>query len=121
MPIETIVTDDMKTAAALLSEDCRLAGVRLKPGKEEQGICEFSLIVDSEFAEQARSLKDRCEGARRSHAPAAQAYDFYVHLGRYDEAWVALREQVKTFTAKETIDHGRRRTDHSRTGVPASA
>lgn len=103
MPIETITTDDMRAAAALMSE-----GFALRGGRETKrpGIVEFDLLVDESRMEEAKALLAKCDRQTAT-------YDFKVHLGRYEHAWAQLRQLVNLFKTepKENVENGNRRSN----------
>lgn len=101
MPIETITTDDMRAAAALISK-----GFPLRGGRETKrpGIIEFDLMVDESRLAEAQNLLARCDRQ-------TQTYDLEVHLGAYEQGWSQCRNLVNVFRTqpKENGDNGSRR------------
>jgi hypothetical protein len=106
MPIETLRTDDIRAAAALISKGFSLhrAGETERPG-----IIEFHLMVPEGRLAEGEALLAQCD--RRSCT-----YDFEVNLTAYERAFPQLKAAVKLFT-KEADDDGNGRKDRQRTAA----
>jgi hypothetical protein len=88
VPLETLVTDDIRLTAVLMSKGCVLAGA-LKV--REPNILSFTVIFDGDIAREVAEIRARCN--RRTND-----YPVQVGVNEYEEAWKALRAQRALLT-----------------------
>jgi hypothetical protein len=104
MAIETLRTDDIRAAAALISKGCHLRG---SMQTERPGIIEFELMVPEGRKTEFEALLAHCD--RRSCT-----YDFEVNLTAYEGAFPQLKAAVKLFTKETEDDASQRRYERER-------
>ena len=86
MSVQTIKTDNMRTAAVLLARGCEFHEGRLSASK--RGYVEFTFLVPAAQVAQAEQTIALCE----------RNFDLQVHLGDYERSFRRVRaiiEQAK--------------------------
>lgn len=84
MPVQTIKTDNMRTAAVLMARGCEFHESRRSSSRPDR--VEFTLLVADGQQEEMERAREACE--RRQ-------LDIHVHLGDYERAFKRVRNIIE--------------------------